>query len=50
MAGDDPGSEGDLLALSEPVRTRFLARHEARETAYQASRETVRVIDRERPG
>lgn len=33
---------GDLLALSEPVRQRFLARHRARETAYQASRDTIR--------
>lgn len=32
----------DLLALSEPVRERFQARHEARETAYQASRGTIR--------
>ncbi|MBW3657613.1 MAG: haloacid dehalogenase [Actinobacteria bacterium] len=36
MAGED------LLALSEPVRERFRARHEARETAYQASRDTIR--------
>lgn len=34
--------EADLLALSEPVRQRFQARHEARETAYQASREAIR--------
>ncbi|MBW3618679.1 MAG: haloacid dehalogenase [Actinobacteria bacterium] len=32
----------DLLTLSEPVRQRFQARHEARETAYQASRDTIR--------
>jgi translin len=32
----------DLLALSGPVRERFQARHEARETAYQASRDTIR--------
>lgn len=37
MAGED------LLALSEPVRERFQARHEARETAYQASRDTIRA-------
>jgi translin len=32
----------DLAALSEPVRARFTARHEAREVAYQASRECIR--------
>lgn len=37
---EDAGA--DLLALSEPVRSRFQARHEARETAYQASRDTIR--------
>jgi translin len=31
-----------LLALSEPVRARFQARHAAREAAYQASRDTIR--------
>jgi translin len=32
----------ELADLAEPVRDRFVARHEARETAYQASREAIR--------
>jgi translin len=38
-------SDGDgrgLLGLSEPVRRRFVARHEARETALASSREAIR--------
>ncbi|MEX1163982.1 MAG: hypothetical protein WEB03_10415 [Nitriliruptor sp.] len=48
--GDPDGSdgsgdprEGDLLALSEPVRVRFVARHEARETGLAASRDAIRA-------
>lgn len=33
----------DLLALSEPVRLRFVARHEAREAGFVASREAIRA-------
>lgn len=33
----------NLADLAEPVRLRFLARHEAREAAYGASRETIRA-------
>jgi translin len=35
--------EGDLQALSEPVRELLLARHEAREVALQAGREATRA-------
>lgn len=38
-----PPPAGDLLALSDPVRVRFLARHEARETAIAASRDAIRA-------
>lgn len=38
----DTGS-GGLLDLSEPVRLRFVARHEARETALAASRDAIRA-------
>lgn len=36
-------SSPELLTLSDPVRDRFAARHDARETALQASREAVRA-------
>jgi translin len=38
-----PPAAGDLLALSDPVRVRFVARHEARETALGASRDAIRA-------
>lgn len=38
-----PPPAGDLLALSDPVRDRFLARHEARETAIATSRDAIRA-------
>jgi translin len=38
-----PPAAGDLLALSDPVRVRFLARHEARETAIASSRDAIRA-------
>jgi translin len=38
-----PPVAGDLLALSDPVRVRFVARHEARETALAASRDAIRA-------
>jgi translin len=41
--GVPPASPGDLLALSDPVRRRFVARHEARETALGASRDAIRA-------
>lgn len=42
-AAPDTGPAGrDLLALSEPVRQRFVARHEARETALARSRDAIR--------
>jgi translin len=34
---------GELLALSEPVRQRFSARHEAREVALASSRDAIRA-------
>ena len=37
-----PPPAGDLLALSDPVRVRFVARHQARETALAASRDAIR--------
>lgn len=33
----------DLAVLAEPVRSRFVERHEARETAYGASRDVIRA-------
>lgn len=36
-------AESDLLALSEPVRLRFTHRHEARESALERSRTTIRA-------
>lgn len=36
-------AEHDLLAVSAPVRDRFVARHEARETALAASRDAIRA-------
>ncbi len=38
----DAADGQDLLALSEPVRARFVDRHEARETALAASRDAIR--------
>ncbi|WP_052665740.1 hypothetical protein [Nitriliruptor alkaliphilus] len=38
-----PPAAGDLLALSDPVRVRFVARHEAREAALAASRDAIRA-------
>jgi translin len=38
-----PPPAGDLLALSDPVRVRFGARHEAREAALAASRDAIRA-------
>lgn len=34
---------GDLASLAEPVRQRFIARHEAREASYAASRDAIRA-------
>jgi translin len=45
-AGAEPGgagSSGDLLALSEPVRGRLVARYEAREVGLAASRDAIRA-------
>ena len=36
-------SGGDLAALAEPARRRFVERHEAREAAYGASRDAIRA-------
>ena len=36
------GGQRDLLALSEPVRERFVARHDAREAALSAARDAIR--------
>ncbi len=36
-------SADDLSALADPVRDRFADRHHARETAYAASRDTIRA-------
>ncbi|MEX1176865.1 MAG: hypothetical protein WEB09_00250 [Nitriliruptor sp.] len=45
--GPDAGPSGscghDLLGLSDPVRARFVARHEARETGLAASRDAIRA-------
>lgn len=41
-AGTPRPGGGDLSALSEPVRLRFAARHEARETALARSRDAIR--------
>jgi translin len=38
-----PPEAGDLLASTDPVRRRFEARHEARETALGASRDAIRA-------
>lgn len=39
----DVSRRSDLLALSEPVRARFVARHEAREIGLAASRDAIRA-------
>jgi translin len=45
--GDEGGATdaapGELLALSEPVRARLVARHEAREVGLAASRDAIRA-------
>lgn len=43
MGGGRAEHGGDLLALSEPVRVRFVDRHAARETALAASRDAIRA-------
>jgi translin len=45
-AADGPGADpasGDLLTISEPVRARLVARHEAREVGLAASRDATRA-------
>ncbi len=42
-AGASTGGAADLADLAGPVRDRFLARHEAREAAFGASREAIRA-------